>query len=813
MKDICVNNTDKLIFDLKISQIDYNEQKKNSLRSEIAEKYGVPVKNVEVNFVPVLVDENGEKVSLASDIISNIQDPKFQQHLFDEYISLREIKDVNMDDIIAIDEQVNAFIDFDSYSRYKSYRFKYVKWSNYLSYGPDNYFDFTNLNGLILLNGQPENQCGKTTFAIDLLRFALFGKAQKSPTLDSVFNIYLPKATEVVVEAGIEIDGIDYVIRRTVTRPTLSKRTKKSKSKQKLEYFKLVNGSLEEIDNCEGENTNETNNIIRESIGSVEDFNLVISATAYTLGDLLRMGQSDKGRLFSKWLGLLSIEKKEEIAKDLWKKNIFPKLLSNKYNKADIDSEIGVFKVNVGTTDSEIKKEEEKQKESEKNIADLEDRKKEVISNKREIKEELRSLDATTVVNQIEMKNNELQQKRGQMGTMKNEYSEVKDASFSEEEYNSLLKQKEEKTARQNELKVTNAEIKTHISILKQQIYHIEDLIAAKKCPTCGQTINMEEQNSHIEENNKKINEMIALGVENKKQIDALQDEINELIERITFMDNERKRLQKKNELELKMIAVKTNIDNIKLTIKDLNNQAELIEKNKENIVFNNNIDTKIRVIDEQIKVENGIRDSIIRKIEEYKHDIKYYNDEIAKRKEVLDTLIEEEKIIRNWSIYQEMVGKNGIIKIVLKRALPILNNEIARLLNGLCDFNVEITISDDNKVCMDLVRNGQRLDLGTCASGFETVMASMAVRHALSCIATLAKPNFTVYDEVLDGVAVSNYDNVKELFNRMTKAYDFIIHITHNEMISDWHNGIITVTKDKNGISVIEMNEIKANV
>ena len=36
----------------------------------------------------------------------------------------------------------------------------------------------------------PESS-GKTTLAIDLLRFALFGKAEKSPTLDSVFNTYL----------------------------------------------------------------------------------------------------------------------------------------------------------------------------------------------------------------------------------------------------------------------------------------------------------------------------------------------------------------------------------------------------------------------------------------------------------------------------------------------------------------------------------------------------------------------------------------------------------------------------------------------
>lgn len=319
---INVNPTDKLVFDLKMLQIDYNEQKKESLRKIIAEKYGVPLKNVEVNFVPITVDGNGDRISLTSDVIDNVQDPNFQVDLMKELIEIRDIKDVDFEDIVKIDTEVNAFVDFDQYSKYKLYKFKYVKWSNYLSYGKGNYFDFTKLHGLVLLNGEPENQSGKTTFAIDLLRFALFGKAQKSPNLDSVFNVYHPEETEVVVEAGIEIDGVDYVIRRTVTRPALSKRTKKSKSKQKIEYFKLINGDYELIENCEGETGAETNNIIRESVGSVEDYNLVISATSKTLADLLDMGQTDKGKLFSRWLGLLTIEKKEEIAKDLWKKKI-----------------------------------------------------------------------------------------------------------------------------------------------------------------------------------------------------------------------------------------------------------------------------------------------------------------------------------------------------------------------------------------------------------------------------------------------------------------------------------------------------------
>jgi len=805
-----IKKTDKLIFDLKLRQIDFNEQKKNSLRHEISEKYGVPIKNVEVNLIPITVDENGDDISLASDIINNIQDPKFQQQLLAEYLKLNEINDVNLEDIIAIDERVNAFIDFDSYSKYKSYKFKYVKWKNYLSYGEDNYFDFTNLHGLVLLNGQPENQCGKTTFAIDLLRFALFGKAQKSPTLDSVFNIYIPQATEVVVEAGLEISGIDYVIRRTVTRPALSKRTKKSKAKQKLEYFKVIDGNLEEIDNCEGENNAETNNIIRESIGSVEDFNLVISATAYTLGDLLRMGQSDKGRLFSKWLGLLSIEKKEEIAKDIWKKNENPKLLSNKHNKSQIVDEIGVLKVNVVESEREIEEENKKLEETDNRISEQEKERADVYSKRREIKEELKILDVQTVENNVNMKTIELEAKRGQMTKHKAEYEKVRDASFDEEEYNLLSKTKEEKQNEQNDLRISNAELKANIAALRNENTRIDSLIKSEKCPTCGQKINAKEQTDAINENEKKIQELINLGIENKKKIEELVSECEEITKKMALMEEERKRLQQKKELELKMIALKSNIDALKLKIKDLNSQKELIETNRENIKYNNEIEGRLRVIEANIKTENGIRDTILRTIEKEKSAIRHYEEEITKREEIVKTLTEEEKIIRNWAIYQEMVGKNGIIKIVLRRALPILNNEIARLLKGLCDFNVEISVSDDNKVCMDLIRNGQRLDLGTCASGFETVMASVAVRHALSCIATLAKPNFTVYDEILDGVAVSNYENVKELFNRMTQSYDFIIHITHNELISDWHDDVITVTKDKDGISVIEMSKIK---
>lgn len=786
----CINKTDKLVFDLNMYQVDYNEQKIKSLKKEIAEKYGVPLRNVEVNFNPITVKDDGTKISLASDIVNNIQDPKFQQKLFSEYIELKEISDVNIDDIIEIDNTVNAHINFDSYAKYKSYKIKYAKWDNYLSYGKGNFFDFTKLNGIVLLCGEPENQCGKTTFAIDLIRFALFGKSPKCPTLESTFNIYLEDETEVMVEVGIEIEGVDYVIRRTVTRPLLKKRTKKSKCKQKVEYFKLLNGDYELIENCEGESGTQTNNIIRESIGNVEDFNLVISATRKTLDNLLDMGQTDKGKLFSRWLGLLSIEEKEKIAKDEYKK-LSKDLLSNKYNKATLEAEIRDMNTVIASNNKEVVSLEEKLNISNDRINKLNEEKNNIQINRKEIKQELIRIDVTTVENNILSFQNENMVKQNEYSIAKNEYDTVKDSMFIENDYKMAL---QNKMTYEN----ANAEIKGQIKIIKNNIAHIETLIAQKICPTCHQVINVDEQNSLIDNNNEEIRKLISQGVENKRKIDELVGIINN-------MEIQRTNVQRKSNLEFKMSAINAQMKNIDLQIENFKKQKEEIETNKENIRYNNEIDNKIRICDESIRVENNIKEQLIRNIQAYKSENKGYEEEIKNHQLVIDRLIDEEKIIHNWNIYQELVGKNGIVKIVLKNALPIINNEMQRLLEGLCDFDVVMSVNENNSINLDLLRDGKAIDLGTGASGFESTIASLALRAALGNIAILPASNFLVLDEILSGISAENMSNIMTLYNRMLNNYEFILHICHDTTLVDYHNQIITVSK-KDNVSVIEV-------
>lgn len=786
---IQVNPTDKLVFDLEMHQIDFNEQKKQSLRKEISEKYGVPVKNVEINFVPITIDENGDKISLASDIITNIQDPKFQQSLFKEFLEIKKIEDIDFDKLIDIDKRVNAFIDFDTYSKYKPYKIKYLKWDNYLSYGKGNYFDFTKLKGLVLLTGQPENTSGKTTLAIDLLRFALFGKAEKSPTLDSVFNTYLEEETEVKVEAGIEIEGCDYVIRRTITRPTLKKRTAKSKAKQKVEYFRLINGDYEEIENCEGESGTQTNNIIRETVGNVEDFDLVISATAYSLGNLLRMGQTDKGKLFSRWLGLMSIEEKEKIAKDLWKKES-AQLLSNHYNKATLESEITDMKTVIDNDNKRIIECQDKLNKSSDKLENYNKEKIDIIKNRKQIKEELIKIDVATIENRMSLLNTDLTNNRGKMSVKKERYMQIKDSVFDADAYNKI---KEE----QRQIEIEQAELRTKITALKEDNKRIEGLIEKKTCPTCGHEIDLIEQNSFIEKNNTLINQMVSKGVENKNKL-------TKIIEQINIMEVKRSEENELNRLKPEMSAIKVQIDNIKLQLNELARQKEEIETNKENIRYNNEIDNKIRLVDENIRVETRLKEEQIREIQNFKNEVTSYTKQIEERNNVIKKLTEEEKLIRLWNCYNELVGKNGIIKLVLKRALPILNNEIERLLNGLCDFEVKLSIDDSNKVCIDLIRDGVSMNLETAASGWENTVSSIALRSALSNICVFARPNIVTYDEVLAGVSSENAENIFKLFGRILPNYDCIIHICHDTTLQDYHNKTLIVTKENNISKVV---------
>lgn len=802
-----IKKTDNIYVDLKMKSVDYNEAKLDEVRVKFAKKYSVPLENVKVKFSPITVTETGERISLASDIIDNVHRPEFQVELERQWLESSDYEGIDFETIEAIDKEVNAFVDFDAYSKYKQYKFKYVKWDNFLSYGKDNFFDFTKLHGLVLLNGHPENQCGKTTFAIDLMRFALFGKSNKANVLDKAFNAFLPKETKVMVEACIEIDSIDYVIRRTLERPALSKRTAKSKIKQTVEYFKLLNGEYENIENCEGESNTATTNIIKEAVGSIDDFDLVISATAKSLTNLLEMGQTDKGKLFSKWLGLLTIEEKFEQAKKIWSNNS-KKLLSNIYNKETVSNEIKNIEACSEYNQNQIELKKKNIDEVTKKISELEKKRDETYKKRKPVDDAAYGLDVVTIENNMVSIKNEIETKTNQIAVIDSEINALSGIAFSTDDYNMKKSMVESERSRISVLEGANGELRGKIMSLREDNRRIEDLMAKKICPTCGHPIDVLEQTAFIDKNRSEEAKLTNEGVTNKNEITARYANIAALNEEIAKMEHDKEMVNEVQKKILRKEALVNSIGTLKIKLSTLEKQKSDIKKNEENIRYNNSIDIEINNITAEINYDNSILVTENAAITELGSEIKYFTKEITGRNDIIKKLDEEESLIKHWNVYLEMVGKNGITKIVLRNALPILNNEIARLLDGICDFEAKIEMDDKNNVCMNLYKDGIIMDLGTCSSGFEGTVTSLALRSALGNISTMSKPSMLVLDELLGGVAASNYENVHELYNRIATNYQFILHITHNELISDWHNQNITVRK-KDNVSEIVFGEM----
>lgn len=769
----------------KVNPYDYNNEKVDEIVTKFSKKYGMPKSNIKVSPKFIMVGKNGEEIKSTGDIIMNIQDPAFQQNLFKEYIEINGITDYDFELIKSIDAEINSKIDYDIYDKYRRYSIKWIRWSNFLSYGEDNFFDFTTLKGFTLLNGEPSNQSGKTTFAIDLIHFLLFGKTDKASTLDRIFNKHIPSATEVSVEGCITIDNVDYVIRRKITRPSLSKRTSKSKSTQKVEYYKIVGKDMETLEDYveseHGESSVKTNKIIKETIGKESDFDLIMSITEDNLDDLLRQKETERGRLLSRWIGLLPLEQKDTLAREKFNSSIKPYLLSNRYNIEDLNTEITAFNEAIDESNKTIDGCKADINNYDKEISESETLKNTLLSAKQDVDKNIANIDIETLKRSIEDCIADGKKKKEQLESIEKEINEIGEINFSVTEYDAKVEERANVLAK----KTTAAhEYKT----VKDTIEHLRK---SEFCPTCGRKLDNVD-------NSEKISQL-------ETQLKDIERNGKELGEKMTILDNEISRLKTDREkfnnhssLVVKKSALEVNISKLREKYKDYTQQMKEYNKNMEAISKNNELDIKIRNISDKITNTRYSRELSSKKVTQEEKNIENYKKNIEDRNKVIDKIKEEEKVIKNWKIYLEMVGKNGVSKMVLRNTLPILNANISKMLYNVCDFNVEISINEKNDVVFYIIKDGIKSDLSS-GSGFEKTASALALRSVLANISTIPRSNIVIIDEVWGRVAKENLENVKSIMDRMLDDYSAIILISHLDSVNDWCKNKITVVKKDN--------------
>lgn len=786
-KKVDIGSKAKVVVKWNVHQTNYTKELEKSIISLMAQKYNISEKNIRVETNYTALNECG---AITSDDAKNIYDPKFQHELMKEFIKVNNIEGIDFEDIIKIDSQINTLIDYDSYNKSKRYEIKWVKWGNFLSYGPDNYFDFTNLHGLVLLNGEPANKSGKSTFAYDLLHFLLFGKTNtnKAKTLGELFNNYLPDERVLNVEGCINIDGDDYIIRRTLTRPMAGKKSKTVTNK--VEYYKLDENGNEMLlpeNNEAGASTTATSKIIKDALGNENDFDLIISANAKDLDSLISLTETEKGRLLTRWIGLSIIEDKDIKAREKWNKEISIGRYSDMYNATQLETDINNLTEAITESEKIIADNNKKIEECNRRISEYNKTRDSLLAAKPTIDDNLLKIDSTTLQRSIDSLIEEGKIKAAEAERITKEINEIGNIEYSENEFLKI-------TNENNALVASIAEIKANINNLKNTN---ASLAKSEYCPTCHRKLEGVNHSASIIANEVKIEEYTQQGIAYKKKSDELVQLINE-------MSNKRSLVLKKNQLELKLAAINTNIASKRLEYKEKNQLLKDITKNIEAITINSKLDADINVTNASISTEEKVKSNLERDNISRYAEIESNKQTIALRKTYLLKIAEERKIERNWKIYLQMIGKDGISKMVLRNTLPIINNELNRLLGDVSDFKVEIVMNDKNDIEFLLIRDDIITKL-SAASGLEKTQAALALRVVLGNMSRLSKPPFILLDEVLGTVAKENYDDMKKLYDKISEYFDYILHITHIADITDWHSGGVITVKKENNISSLK--------
>jgi len=747
------------------------QDKIKDVRQYFARKYGT----TNVNVITKVKYE--DKVLQSIDVSSNILDINYQNNLIRNLLETNSSSDY-YDKIMEINNIVENKLVLENQepTQFNKWYIKKIRFSNFLSFGENQELDFEKLNGITIVESTPQNTGGKTTLTIDLLLFLFFNTTTKSSKAEDIFNKFTNKDTVYVV-GDIIIDGEEYMISRRMDRK--KNKTDEWKIKSELSFDKkLKNG---EIQNLKGEQRRETELFIKNTIGNMDDFLATILTTGNNLEDLLESKPTARGQLLGRFLGLEHLKKKEDLGKEVYQE-FSKRMFSNVYNveklkaeNLDLVEEVKELEINLEKLNKDLKDYEERLEKGNSYKNEL------YTSKYSDIDKELLIVNVESLETEIATIN----ANNFRINDMIKAINSDKPENFYDEDEHDSLKEK-------------IMETKLNKQLLKAKIDEITKLIKTYgdgiQCEHCGLNLmDAEFTKAKIDslDNHKKEYEVISNLV---TELETKHEQLNKL--KKDFDAYEKNKLViKKHNLTLEANVIK--IENLDRTIKRYLEVQEKIKKN-------NQIDALIIKANSKIDELTFEKNKITKEISGVEIKISNYKEKTEKNLTIIEKIYKEQEEEKQYKIYLDLFGKNGISKMIMKTMLPVINSELQRLLSDVCYFTLDVRVNDKNEVEFVMIDNNTGVEkLMTTGSGYEKTVASLALRAVLSKVCSLPKPNIWVADEVFGKVSNENLDMMGEFFIRLKSYFEKILLISHNPLISNWGESKIVVEK-KNNVSKV---------
>jgi DNA repair exonuclease SbcCD ATPase subunit len=237
-----------------------------------------------------------------------------------------------------------------------------------------------------------------------------------------------------------------------------------------------------------------------------------------------------------------------------------------------------------------------------------------------------------------------------------------------------------------------------------------------------------------------------------------------------------------------KRITLQHEIGTLQEKIDEYEENKDIIE-NLEGLIKEKN--TKIKKISSMEKTLQECEDEILELYREH-GSLQQRLDNLNEQKQELAELNEE---YAAYDLFLRCMHSNGISYDIIKKKLPVINDEISKVLANVVDF--EVFFEDDGKKLDIFIKHSKYdprpIEMG---SGAEKTIAAMAIRLALLSVSNLPKSNVFVLDEPATTLDAENMEGFVRILDMVKNYYPIILLVSHIDGLKDIADMTIDIEK-----------------
>ena len=743
-------------------------------------------------------DGHGGLDSASNSLIQeDLRDIAVQEGLMEEYIKDFQVEEDVLQKVFDLNKKYNTLVEEEEeVSRNVNWKLKRIEWDNLFNYGEGNSVDFQDLNGVVGILGK--NFSGKSSI-IDSLMYTLYNTTSKNNRRN--YNVINQNKEDCRGCVQIDIGTKTYKVERTskkYIKKLKGKTTNEAKTDVEFTVFDNATGIEQELN---GTTRNETDKNIRKIFGTVDDF--LMTSMASQLGSLnfISEGSTKRKEILAKFLDLELFDKKFKMAKE---DSSDIKAMIRRMEKRDFIQEAKDARTDLARSEAETSLKQKECKKLASKINKLND-------NLAECEKVISSIPAEIIdINRVKTKLQDLTNKidilesdrtgfEGDLDKKEQFYDKIAafvvdfDIENLQEKQNLIKQHRESIVAFESEIETES----TRLKLLEKKVKLLDEV-------PCG------EEFSHCK--------FIKDAYTAKKNIIPVQDIINKLNERTSEVseiidvlnpDKLSDHFDKFQKINKKKNATLNEINELKLDIEKT--KTHVLRFNQEKAI----LETKKHEYEENKEAIENL-ESFLQKKMEIEGEVAQYKKkyetcqqqsmEFYKQNGFLEQTLEQVKLDEQeyedlnaeftaFDLFQRCMHSNGISYGIIKKRLPLINEEISKILTNIVDFDI-LFDNGENKLDI-LIKHPQYeprpIEMG---SGAEKTICAMAIRLALLNVSTLPKGDVFILDEPGTALDEDNMEGFVRILDMISTQFKTVLLISHLDSLKDTVDQQITIDK-----------------